>query len=176
MTLTNTTLTNCTPSEGDRQVTIDCDPAEDNGSPLLRNEYRKSTDGGANWDTDGWVTVPLATTSKGVRSTDKVSFHSIEPDERDGVHLRGSGGERGGGGGFGPCVGDAGLGTGGAASRLYLPTARVGRWMCPSRMTAGAVSYPDLGDIQAEEGKSPDDHTSAPDRWIGATDNQRRSP
>ena len=54
-------LSNCTASEGDRQVTIACDPAEANGSPLLRNEYRQSTDGGVSWDPNRWVEIPLGT-------------------------------------------------------------------------------------------------------------------
>ena len=54
-------LSNCTPSEGDRRVTIDCDPAEANGSPLLRNEYRQSTDGGVTWDPNRWVEIPPGT-------------------------------------------------------------------------------------------------------------------
>ena len=54
-------LSNCTASEGDRRVTIDCDPAEANGSPLLRNEYRQSTDGGVTWDPNRWVEIPPGT-------------------------------------------------------------------------------------------------------------------
>ena len=42
-------------------MTIACDPAEDNGSPLLRNEYRQSTDGGVSWDPNRWVEIPLGT-------------------------------------------------------------------------------------------------------------------
>ncbi len=54
-------LSNCTASEGDRRVTIACDPAEANGSPLLRNEYRQSTDGGVTWDPNRWVEIPPGT-------------------------------------------------------------------------------------------------------------------